>query len=130
MAPRLQELERLEYPGDIGDGIQLPIQGDEIGRNILPNLRELSIHSGWVSWHLLADLITLCPLKTLSIYIEDFGLDDRQCLVDEAFTCRFEDLIKNGYNLKVTCRGRGESEDHDLLARSAQSRMSQPGAAD
>ena len=130
LAPRLQELERLEYPGDIGDGIQLPIQGDEIGRNILPNLRELSIHSGWVSWHLLADLITLCPLKTLSIYIEDFGLDDIQCLVDEAFTCRFEDLIKNGYNLKVTCRGRGESEDHDLLAWSAQRRMSQPGAAD
>ena len=114
LAPRLPALERLEYPGHFGDNVQRPILGEEIGHNILPNLRELLIH-GRVSWRFLVDLILLCPLKTLSIHID---ASDANLFVDEESARRFEDLIKNGYKIKITSRVRGESEDRDLLAQS------------
>ena len=124
LAPHLQALERLEYPGFLGDNVQLPIQGDGIGRNILPNLRELSIHSGCVSWCVLVNLILLCHPKALSIYIEETSPDDDDFFVDKESSYRFQDFIQNGYNIKITCRVGDEREDRDLLAWFAQSRMS------
>ena len=130
LAPHLQALERLEYPGSSVGGVQLPIRGDEIGQNIFPNLRQLLLHSRPIVWCLLADLILLCPLKTLTIHVEHFNPGDKKFWMDEESACRFQDFIKNGYNIKITYRLRGEKEVRDLLAWSAQSRMSQTRAAD
>ena len=130
LAPHLQALERLEYPGSPVGGVQLPIRGDEIGRNIFPNLREISLQNRRIFWCLLADLILLCPLKTLTIHVEHFNPGDNRFQVDEESACRFQNFIKDGYNIKITYRLRGEKEDGDLLAWSAEGRMSQTRAAD
>jgi len=44
-------------------------------------------------------------------------------LIDEESARRFLDLIKNGYNIEITCRCRGETKDRDLLVWSVESRM-------
>jgi len=119
LAPGLHTLEQLEYPGNFGYGVY----DDELGRNIFPNLREILIHGGHISWRFLADLIMTCPPKTLSIHVEHPDSGDDDFLIDEESARRFQDLIANGYNINITCRLWRENKDRDLLAWSVASRM-------
>ena len=121
LAPRLQALERLGYPGYFGSNT---IQREKkLNHNFLPNLREILVHSGDVSWWLVVDLIMTCPPKTISIHVKHPDPEDGDFLIDEESARRFQDLIKNGYNIEITCRCRGETKNRDLLAWSVEIRM-------
>jgi len=121
LAPHLQALERLEYPGDFGS---VTIQEkNELGPNILPNLRRILICGGQIPWCLWADLIVSCPPKPLSIHVEGLDSHVEDLLIDKGSTRRFQDLIKNGYDIEITYRLWDEGE-RDLLAWSVERQSS------
>jgi len=121
LAPRLQALEVLEYSGDLGS---VTIQEEnELGPNILPNLRQIWIYGGHIPWCLLADVIVSCPPKPLSIHVEGQGSQGEDLLIDKGSTRRFQDLIQNGYDIEITRRLWCEGE-FDLLAWSVERQSS------
>jgi len=122
-APHLQALEVLEYSGDLGSATLQ--EENELGPNILPNLRHIGIESEHISWRLLVDMIMTCPPKPLSIYVEGLHAG-HDMLIDKESTRRFRGLIENGYDIKITHRlwDRGDAE-RDLLAWSMENHRSQ-----
>ena len=95
LAPHLQALEWLQYPGYIGRGKYPPNQW-------LPNLCEILLHSGPVFWDLVFDLIMSCPPKAFTIHVEDLESRDEDFLIDEESARRFQDLIEKGYDIKIS----------------------------
>ena len=119
LAPHLRALKRLEYSGSFH------VDPFRNLYDFLPNLRELSISNRYPSWNHLIDFYLLRALKTLSVRVNS-GCDprDERLWVDEHSAHRLQDLVKNGHNIKITCRFYDEKEDRDFLAWSVQARMS------
>ena len=119
LAPHLQALEWLQYPGYGFGGFKYP------PNQLLPNLCEILLHCAPVSWCPVIDLIMSCPPKAFSIHVEDLDSRNEDFLIDEESARRFQDLIKKGYDIEITCRlwTRGEDENRDLFAWSEEIRL-------